>query len=458
MGARPAVGVIHRRELAVAEDPEAERDRLAELYADSQLRPEVAAARGIRGRADRARRNPRPAGLGFQLTGARAMNRRSGRRAADRRHRVRRHGAAGALSGAQRSPGHRAGARRQPRGRPSAAWTRCWRTCSALRADEYRSRVEAVAADMTAPGLGLTRQERERLAERVTTIVHSAASVSFTLALEEAREINLEGTRRMLEFAELARRARRPGPATATSRRRSSPGPTPGASAECDIDVGQSFHNSYEQSKFEAEQLVRSHDGLPCTILRPSIVVGDRNNGWTAAFNVLYWPLRAFARGLFTAVPAIPSAPVDVVSIDYVADAAYALMRVQVRGRRHVSPDRRGRTRRTIGEIAGLASRYFRRPLPQVVPPAEFAELTLGPPSARRWTPAASTSPTSRWRRCSTTPRRGPGWSPTGSRPRRCATTWTACWTSPPAAAGASGRSRASMRSRPRRIPLRAAS
>ncbi|HEX4009649.1 MAG TPA: carboxyl transferase domain-containing protein [Solirubrobacteraceae bacterium] len=47
MGARPAVGVIHRRELAVAEDPEAERDRLAALYAESQLRSDVAAARGF---------------------------------------------------------------------------------------------------------------------------------------------------------------------------------------------------------------------------------------------------------------------------------------------------------------------------------------------------------------------------------------------------------------------------
>jgi acetyl-CoA carboxylase carboxyltransferase component len=47
MGARPAVGVIHRRQLAAAEDPEAERDRLAEHYAETQLRPEVAAARGF---------------------------------------------------------------------------------------------------------------------------------------------------------------------------------------------------------------------------------------------------------------------------------------------------------------------------------------------------------------------------------------------------------------------------
>ena len=46
MGARPAVGVIHRRELALAEDPEAERDRLARHYAESQLRSQVAAASG----------------------------------------------------------------------------------------------------------------------------------------------------------------------------------------------------------------------------------------------------------------------------------------------------------------------------------------------------------------------------------------------------------------------------
>ena len=72
-------------------------------------------------------------------------------------------------------------------------------------APAYRPRVHAVAADLTAPDLGLTGDERIRLAERVTKIVHSAASVSFTLELEEARAINLEGTRRMLELAELAR-------------------------------------------------------------------------------------------------------------------------------------------------------------------------------------------------------------------------------------------------------------
>jgi acetyl-CoA carboxylase carboxyltransferase component len=46
MGAKPAVGVIHRRALADADDPEAERDRLAHGYAEDQLRPQVAASTG----------------------------------------------------------------------------------------------------------------------------------------------------------------------------------------------------------------------------------------------------------------------------------------------------------------------------------------------------------------------------------------------------------------------------
>jgi acetyl-CoA carboxylase carboxyltransferase component len=46
MGAKPAVGIIHRRELAASEDPDATREELAGLYAEEHLRPHVAAAHG----------------------------------------------------------------------------------------------------------------------------------------------------------------------------------------------------------------------------------------------------------------------------------------------------------------------------------------------------------------------------------------------------------------------------
>ena len=46
MAAKSAVGIIHRRDLAAADDPEAERDLLADRYAETQLCPRVAASTG----------------------------------------------------------------------------------------------------------------------------------------------------------------------------------------------------------------------------------------------------------------------------------------------------------------------------------------------------------------------------------------------------------------------------
>jgi thioester reductase-like protein len=239
------------------------------------------------------------------------------------------------------------------------------------RAGRYRDRVRAVAADISAPRLGLTAERHDELARRAGLIVHSAASVSFTLPLEEAQGINREGTRRMLELAGAAHAhgglERYAHVSTAYVA-----GTHEGSFAERDLERGQGFRNSYEQSKFEAEQLVRARRDLPATILRPSIVVGDRHSGWTAAFNVLYWPLRAFARGLFTELPALPNAFVDAVPVDFVADAVHALCQ---------SPESAGETYHltagpdatTIGELASRASRYFRRPLPRMIPPAEYA-------------------------------------------------------------------------------------
>ena len=68
-------------------------------------------------------------------------------------------------------------------------------------AGRYADRVTVVAGDLTAPRLGLDRARWDRLAAESTMIVHCAASVSFGMSLEEARTINVEGTRRMLELA-----------------------------------------------------------------------------------------------------------------------------------------------------------------------------------------------------------------------------------------------------------------
>jgi long-chain acyl-CoA synthetase len=249
-------------------------------------------------------------------------------------------------------------------------------TVACLFGDEqaFAERLTAVPADIEQPGLGLDPATRDSVAERVTDIVHSAASVSFTLPLQQSREINVEGTRRMLELANLC--ACRGGLehfsyiSTAYVA-----GTHKGRFGEDQFDVGQHFRNPYEQSKFEAESLVRAADGrLPIQIFRPSIVVGERNTGWTPAFNVLYSPLKAFVRGSLPAVPARRSAPVDVVPVDYVADAVFELAGERVDGT-HTYHLVAGPRATSVGRLIELSARTVGQRQPVVIPPGLFRRL-----------------------------------------------------------------------------------
>jgi thioester reductase-like protein len=235
-------------------------------------------------------------------------------------------------------------------------------------AEPWSRRAVAVAADITRPDLGMDPVRRAWLAERVDRIVHCAATVSFTLGLEESRATNVGGTRSMLDFAEFC--ARRGGLECFTHISTAYvAGTHRGLFGEGELDVEQGFRNPYERSKFEAERMLRERaDSLPLQVLRPSIVVGDSRTGWTPSFNVLYGPLRAVAKGLYPAIPARRSSPVDVVPVDYVAEATLALA-----GRPgttyHLTAGERASS---VGEIVELTSAYLERPAPPVLPPGLY--------------------------------------------------------------------------------------
>jgi thioester reductase-like protein len=186
-------------------------------------------------------------------------------------------------------------------------------------------RVRAVRGDLLEPGLGLSASDRQWLIGSVDRIVHCAASISFELPLAQAREINVCGVERVLELARAIaaggtlRRMVHVSTAYVSGRHA-------GRFGEQDLEVGQEFRNTYERSKHEAERLLRAADDLPLAVARPSIVVGHSVSGWTSAFNVLYWPMRAFERGLLDEVPAREDSIVDFVPVDYVTDGILALL------------------------------------------------------------------------------------------------------------------------------------
>jgi thioester reductase-like protein len=260
-------------------------------------------------------------------------------------------------------------------------------------AERYEGRLTAVRADLEKPGLGLTAAKRHELAEQVGEIVHSAASVEFTLPLEEARRINVEGTRNMLELAALAqergglRRYSQISTAYVA-------GTHAGTFGEDDLDLGQDHRNTYERTKWEAEKLVREHAAaLPVQVFRPSIVVGERGSGWTPAFNVIYAPLKAFAKGATTPVmPARRRSPVDVVPVDYVADAIYALAGGGVEGEPGATYSlAAGPQASSVGELIDMSAATFERPAPFALPPSVYrrtvhrALLRRASGAKRRW-------------------------------------------------------------------------
>ena len=229
-------------------------------------------------------------------------------------------------------------------------------------------RARAVAAHLDRHNLGLTVKQRNALARDVDAVVHCAASVQFTLPLDEALRINLDGTREVLDVAARAPNLERfVHVSTAYVA-----GDRGGVYLEDEGNVGQPSRNTYEQTKLAAELHVQSA-GLPNTsILRPSIVVGDSETGWTPAFNVIYWPLQAFARGLFPVVPADPDARVDIVPVDTVADALLALTAGKPHsGTVHVVAGDEAPTTRTL---ATMAAQAFGAEIPTFVGPGEAPE------------------------------------------------------------------------------------
>jgi thioester reductase-like protein len=249
------------------------------------------------------------------------------------------------------------------------------RTSTGTAAVAESDRLVAVPGDVQQPGLGLEDQERDAIAGEVSDVIHSAASVSFSLPLDESRAINVEGTRNVVDFAAecdinggLHRLCYVSTAYVA--------GTHEGEFGEDDLAVGQEFRNPYEQSKYEAERVVRSRARrLPVQIVRPSIVVGERGSGWTASFNVLYAPLKAFVKGGLTALPGEPRAPVDIVPVDYVADAIFELSSAPGDGDNRTFHLVAGRDATTVQRLVDLAAGTLRRRSPRLLRPAPYRAL-----------------------------------------------------------------------------------
>jgi thioester reductase-like protein len=190
-----------------------------------------------------------------------------------------------------------------------------------------KKRVRVLEGDVCDMDLGLTGGEYKALGQEITNIHHAAAVYYLGAKRELVEQVNVDGTRTMLELAGDCSKLRR---FTHWSTAEVS-GARSGVILEEELDCGQRFRNVYEETKFRAERMVReSMRRLPITVLRPGVIVGDSKTGEIDKFDGPYYLLVLIVSSpldVHLPLPGRGSAPLNLVPIDFVADAAVTLSR-----------------------------------------------------------------------------------------------------------------------------------
>jgi len=227
-------------------------------------------------------------------------------------------------------------------------------------------RVRLVEGDITRKDLGLA--DPAATAADVAEIYHLAAIYDLSVPRDVGLRVNVDGTRNVLDLAE---RAPRLGRFQYVSTCYVS-GRHPGLFSEADLELGQRFNNSYEETKYLAEVEVRARmkGGLPATVFRPAITVGDSTTGATQKYDGPYHVIQFVLRqGAIAVLPTVgdQTAEVNLVPRDFVVSAIAHLAGLEAgRGKTYQLADPRPLRVREMLDLVSRATgkRLLKVPLP----------------------------------------------------------------------------------------------
>ena len=237
------------------------------------------------------------------------------------------------------------------------------------------TRLTLVEGDITRPNLDLG--DLDAAARGVTEIFHLAAVYDLSVPREVGLKVNLTGTRHVLELAERAASLERLHYVSTCY----VSGRYAGIFRETDLEKGQEFNNFSEETKYLAELEVRQRmaGGLPTTIYRPAVVVGDSKTGETQKYDGPYYVIRWLLKQPTLAFLPVPGHPgrtrINLVPRDFVISAIDAL--AQAKGSAGLCYQLADPEPPTIAEVIRLMAEATGRAIVQVPTPLGLAKAAI---------------------------------------------------------------------------------
>ena len=185
---------------------------------------------------------------------------------------------------------------------------------------DARDRLIPVTGDLTAPLLGLSDADKQKLSG-VDHFFHLAAVYDMTADDETNRLSNVGGTHNAVELANAlgAKRLHHVSSIAVAGKYR-------GLFREDMFDEGQKLADPYSQTKFESEKLVRDRAQVPWRVYRPGIVVGHSQTGEMDKIDGPYYFFKVIQRMRNVLPPWMPvvgleGGKINLVPVDFVAAA-----------------------------------------------------------------------------------------------------------------------------------------
>ena len=181
-----------------------------------------------------------------------------------------------------------------------------------------KARALPVTGDLKARKLGVAAETIKALKGRIDAVYHLAAVYDLGADEQEQVQVNIDGTRNMVEFAKAVDAGHVHHVSSIAAA-----GLYEGVFREDMFEEAEGLDHPYFMTKHESEKIVRKECKVPWTVYRPALVVGDSSTGEMDKIDGPYYFFKLIQRMRQILPPWLPSVGIEggrinIVPVDFV--------------------------------------------------------------------------------------------------------------------------------------------